>query len=200
MLYPVDNQSVPAETRRTLAAAWPDRFYALNEIEVQGKKAAVSTWLHRPQLTVMSGTQEFQLPNRTESEQVMAVDATAQHWMALLLPPTDPKAVVYDLQQQTVNQKPAHTLKLALGTLPIFDLAFDAATDTLVRVEYVTSEAGVRRRKQWTAVTSTPGPHGLVLPNKTECRHDNVVVEEWAVEKWEFPETIKEAEFNPPAK
>jgi hypothetical protein len=47
-------------------------------------------------------------------------------------------------------------------------------------------------------VAHNRGPDGLVLPSKTECRHDGIVVEQWEAEKWEFPDKIDDAEFLPP--
>ncbi len=198
--HPVDNELVPVPTTRTAVAVWPDRFHALDELQLRGDKETFSAWLLRPRLTMMKGNQEYALPNAAESELNLAADETAQHWMALFLPVTDPKAVVFDLQKLTFNQQPAQALKLSLGAFPVYRLYFDAKSDALLRVEYTVTEQGARRRKQWSMAEHKPGPEGLLLPGKMECRHDNVVVEEWETAKWEFPAAIADTEFSPPKK
>jgi hypothetical protein len=191
---------------RTIAAVWPDRYFTATDLTAQGKQFHIRVWLHRPRITVWEGENEQDVPNRPESELTLAADGTAQHWMALLTPLTDPNAVVYDLQSVTGlapgtgQPMPVQVLKLSLGTLPPFQLTFDAKTDLLLRVEYVARERGVTYRKQWTVLEHKPGPEGLMLPAKTEVRHDGQVVEQWTVEKWEFPATIDDAEFSPPKK
>lgn len=203
MLYPVDNQQVQVVTTRTIAAVWPDRFYGLNEHTVQGNRSTVTAWLHRPNLTILSGTQAHDPDRRTEAERNLAADVTGQHWMALLAPLTDPKAVLFDFQStsvpslQTGQPQEVRRMKLAYGDLPQFQLTFDAKTDLLFQVDY-TVKQGVRRRVQWLAFKHDAGPHGLLLPSRTEVRHDAVTVEQWEADKWEFPDKIDDAEFSPP--
>lgn len=203
MLQPVENQNVPVGTVRTIAAVWPDRFHGTNEHTVQGNTVAVNAWQRRPQLTVMSGAQELVPPNRAEVERVFTTDNTAQYWMALFQPLTDPKGVVFDLQSTEAlspssgQMQAVRVLKLSLPDSPLFQLTFDAKSDLLLRVDYTVTQ-GVRRRVQWAAVEHKPGPDGLQLPSKTECRHDGVLIEKWDVDKWEFPEKIDDAEFLPP--
>lgn len=189
---------------RAIAAVWSDRYAATTDFTLNNQKFNVRALLHRPRVSVLEGTREQDIPNRPETELALAADGTGQHWMALLVPVTDPKAVVYDLQSvhgtapQSGQPQEVQMLKLSYGDLPQFQLTFDAKTDLLVRVEYVVREQGVTRRKQWTALEHKPGPDGLTLPTKTEMRHDGQVVEQWTVEKWEFPATIPDAEFSPP--
>ena len=189
---------------RAIAAVWPDRYAATTDFTLNNQKFNVRALLHRPHVNVLEGPREQDVPNRAETELALAADGTAQHAMALLVPVTDPKAVVYDLQSvhgtapQTGQPQPVQLLKLSLGDLPPFQLTFDAKTDLLLRVEYVVREQGVNRRKLWAATEHKPGPDGLTLPTKTEMRHDGQVVEQWTIEKWEFPATIPDAEFSPP--
>ncbi len=203
MLTVVENQSQPLETTRTVAAVWPDRFHGMNDQTVQGKRVTVEAWLHRPNLTIRSGGQDYDPPNPVELERNLAADTVAQHWMALFQPLTDPKVVVFDLHPHVAEQKQVQMVKLALGDYPVFQLTFDAEPGkppVLLRVAYTVREMGVDRKKQWTMIEHNPGPDGLLLPGRMECRHDNKVVEEWAAEKWEFPAKIEDAEFSPPRK
>jgi hypothetical protein len=198
LLYPVENQQV--EASRSIAAVWPDRFAGRDEFQVRGEKITVSAWLLRPHITIMQGNQEHTPSNRTEAEQNFAADETAQHWMALFLPLTDPKAIVFDLRKQTAGQQALQTLKLSLGSFPLYQLTFDANTDALLQVEYTTKKQGVPVHGQWIMIEHKTGPEGLLLPGKMECRWNNNVVERWIVEKWEFPAAIDDAEFSPPKK
>lgn len=199
-LHPVENERVPVSTTRTIAAVWSDRFYFRDELHIRGNKVAFEVWLHGSSVAVAAAGKEDILPNRAEAQQLLDADVTAQHWMALMLPLTHPKAVVFGFQRQTVHQVPVQMVKLSLNALPVYQLYFDAKTDALLRVDYVVVENGARRHRQWTAADHKLGPDGLLLPGKTECRHDNVIVEEWTAEKWEFPATIDSKEFSPPKK
>jgi hypothetical protein len=203
MLLPAENQKAMGDATRTLAAVWPDRIQTKNDFQVQGQRMTVGTWVRRPTLTVMSGTVEVQVPNKVEYERNLVADAVGQLWMLFLVPVTDPKAVVFDLRSQTQTLQagppvPVQTLTLSFGDFPLYHLTFDAKTDALLRVEYTNLELGVRHVKQWTLAAHKTGPEGLLLPSKMECKLDNVVVEEWEAEKWEFPAAIPDEEFIPP--
>jgi hypothetical protein len=203
MLMPAEGQKVLADATRTVAAVWPDRIHATTEVPVQ--KLTVGMWLRRPHLTVRNGQEEVALPNRAEYEQNLVADFVGQFWSMFLIPLADPKAVAYDLRTQ--NQSLAsgqsieiRTLSLALGDLPAYQFTFDAKTDNLLRVEYASVELSVKHRKQWLMADHKAGPEGLMLPSKMEFRQDNVPGEDWEVEKWEFPASIPDDEFNPPQK
>ena len=86
----------PIETVQTEAAVWPDRYAAVVDMQLFGARSILRTWLLRPNLTVMNGEQEQSLPNAAQSERELTADVTAQLWLPLLVPLTDPKAVVFD--------------------------------------------------------------------------------------------------------
>lgn len=192
-------------TVRTITAGWPNRYAVANDLQFGDKPLLVRAWLNGARFTAMSGDREQENINRAETAGVFLADGTGQHWMALLQPLTDPKAVAYDFQSvtgtspQTGLLHPVNLVKLALPDRPLYLLTFDSKTDVLLRVEYQIRESGVDRRKQWTALEHKPGPDGLILPTKTEVRHDGRLVEQWTVEKWEFPATLPDTEFEPPA-
>ena len=194
------------ETVRTLAAGWPDRYVDTDERQAQGRTAVVTAYLHRPHFAVVSEGVEQVINNPAERERNFAADATGQLWMALFLPLTDPKAIVYELRPSeflatTAKQPvPTHTLKLSLGDFPQYQLTFDAKTDALLRVEYTYVQFGTPARQTWTYSDHKPGPNGFLLPGKVEFRLNNILAEEWEVQKWEFPATIDDAEFSPPKK
>ncbi len=203
--YKLDDVPV-VETVRTIAAVWPDRYLDNDERQAQGRKAVVTAYLHRPHFVVVEGSVEQVLSNNTERERNFTGDATGQFWMTLFLPLTDPKAVVYDLRPNTflplgaAQPIPVQTLKLSLGEFPSYQLTFDAKTDLLLRVDYNYSQYGTPTRQTWTMGNHKTGPEGFFLPTNTEFRLNNSVVEEWVVEKWEFPAAIADTEFSPPKK
>jgi hypothetical protein len=200
LLYPVENSQILAEASRSIAAVWPDRFAGRDEFQVRGEKITVSAWLLRPHITIMQGNQEHTPSNRTDAEQGFAADETAQHWMALFLPLTDPSAIVFDLRKQTAGQQAFQTMKLKLGSFPLYQLTFAANTDALLRVEYTTKKQGVVVHGQFSMIQHKLGPEGLLLPGQMELQWNNTVVERWTAEKWEFPAEIGDAEFSPPKK
>lgn len=199
-MFSLENQGQSLEATRSGAAVWPNRFYGLNETHPQGNRMAVETWLFRPDLAVSNNGQPTELTNVDVLERTFAIDLVGQNWMPLLLPATDPKAVVFDLQAITFEARGLHQLKLSLGDFPLYQLTFDAKSDALVRVEYSNSMGGVPIRKTMVYGDHKPTLAGLVLPYKIECRHNSSVVERWTVEKWEFPDKIGDEEFTPPKK
>lgn len=203
MLMPAEGQKVLAEATRTIAAAWPDRLHDLDAIQAGSLKLTPEVWFHRPRMWISAQT----LDNVSNSpkERSFAADATAQHWMMLLLPLTDPKAVVYGLKAHSVagptgQPQAVQTLKLALGDLPRYDLTFDAVTHALIRVEYELPEVSLPVRRSWALLEHKVGPDGLNLPNKMQFRWNGDLKEDWDEAKWEFPASIPDVEFSPPQK
>lgn len=199
-MYAGDSANQSVETTRTASAAWPDRFHAINDGELLGTKLLVESWLRRPELFVTNNGTEFRLPNPAERELNLSSDVMGQVWMAFLLPPTDPKAVVFDPQTVSFDRRELRLVKLSLAEHPLYQLYFDAKSDALVRVEYTIAETGVSRRTAMIFADHKPGPDGLLLPYRLECLHNKTLVEKWTVEKWELPETIKDEEFTPKKK
>lgn len=200
LMYSVDNSNQSIEATRTLAAAWPDRLHFTNDSEAFGNKLVVESWLRRPEFVVTRNGAEHRPPNPAEWEQNLASDLVGQVWMAFLLPPSDPKAVVFDPQTITLERRDLKLVKVSLGGYPVYQLYFDTKSDALARVEYTNTETGVARRTTMIFADHKPGPDGLLLPHRMECLHNKSVVEKWTVEKWEFPETIKDDEFMPKKK
>lgn len=196
-MYSVDNSNQSIDATRNLTAAWPDKLHFTNDSEAFGNKLVVESWLRRPEFVVMRNGAEHRPPNPAEWEQNLASDVVGQIWMPFLLPPTDPKAVVFDPQTVSLDRHEIKLVKLALGEYPPYQLYFDAKSDALVRVEYTTTETGIPRRTTMIFSDHKPGPDGLLLPYRLECLHNKAVVEKWTVEKWEFPEAIKDDEFSP---
>lgn len=198
----------PVDVNRTIAAVWPDRLTDTDVMQSQDKKSSMTLtgYLNRPRFIMLQEGQVVALPNPVEVERNFTADETAQYWMQFLLPLTDPKAIVFDLQSVTSPApgtnapRAVQTLKLSIRDFPIYQVTFDAKTDLLLGVEYTQTELGVARRKQWTVLEHKAGPDGLMLPQKVKFFQDGSPAEEFEVEKWEFPASIPDSEFDPSKK
>lgn len=184
---------------RTVAAVYPDRAHMSDDLSApdQNVKMQVRVWLSRPRIAVRHGANEFPLPNAAEAEKNLTRDVIAQYWLALGPALADPGAIAFDLRPAPAPA--AKAFKLAPPSFPPVDVFTDAA-DRVARVEYAVTEQGRLRRKVWTLTETRPEPDGLVLPYRFEFRQDNVLVEEWTADKWEFPASIPDSEFAPPKK
>ncbi|MDY3562592.1 hypothetical protein R5W23_004058 [Gemmata sp. JC673] len=200
LMYSVVSSTPSIEATRAIDAAWPDKIHFTNNGQGPENKMAVESWLRRPEFVVVHNGAEHRPANPAEWEQNLASDFVGQVWMAFLLPPTDPKAVVFEPQTITLEHRDLKLVKLSLREHPVYQLYFDAKSSALVRVEYTITETGVPRRTTMIFSDHKPGPDGLLLPYRLECLHNKSVVEKWAVKKWEFPETIKDDEFMPKKK
>jgi hypothetical protein len=200
------SESVPVDVTRTIAAVWPDRFVGTQVLQAQGRTTAQASYLRRPRLVNLRDGGEVPLPNPAEVERNFVTDETAQYWMALFVPLADPRAVAFDAHSttgttpQTGQPLPVQLLKLSLPDGPVYQLTFDEKTARLLRVEYAVTEQGVLHRRMWTVTEHKPGADGLTLPHKIEYAQDGRTAEQLEVEKWEFPATIPDAEFDPPKK
>jgi hypothetical protein len=196
-----DNQQTPVNATRKISGVWPDRMHDVMELHTTGGRINLEVWLRRPHMWIGGANPDDLVPAQREKN--FAADETGQYWMALLLPLTDPKAIVFDLQSKaSVNAEnqpyTIQTLKLSLGEFPPFYLAFDPNSHALVGVEYKVMELGQPILRSWFMDEHKPGPDGLNLPTRTRLRWNNDTKEEWEVEKWEFPDKIGDEEFAPP--
>ncbi len=198
-MFSIDQANQANDTNRTVAVAWPDRFFSSDERFSLGTRMLVEAWLRRPDLAIANNGAPVPTPNIDVLERWLAADVVGQNWMPLLLPVTDPKAVVFDLEQITAGNRELSRIKLALGEFPFYLLTFDAKTDLLLRVEYTNSMDNVLRPTTM-VFSEHKNVDGLMLPHQFECRHNGAVVEKLTVEKWAFPDTISADEFSPPKK
>jgi hypothetical protein len=196
------NQPVPAEVTRTIAAVWPDRLAVTNEMLTQGARTIVIANMHRPRFVTTTNGEEKSLPNVAEVEHNFAADEAVRYGMCFLLPATDPRAIVFDFRSTTGQAPgtgqpmPIHLVKLLLGDFPVYQLTFDAKTDLLLRMEYTTREQGVTYRNQWTVVDRKLSPEGLLLPAQTKYLREERQAEQFEMDRWEFPASIPDTEFD----
>jgi hypothetical protein len=168
-----------------------------------------ASWLLRPILHVRRNN--IPIPTQPEYEKILTSDILGQHWLPLIFPLTDEKAkpVVFDFKTVSVKRLvdnkwvdvQANILKVGfhgMEDMPVYQLTFDAKTDALIGVDYKHEEAAqvIRHRL---VLADHKITEGLLLPNKMEYARNGEEVERWVVENWEFPTTIDNKEFTPPA-
>jgi hypothetical protein len=196
--FPAGNQKDWVPTVRHLQTVWPDRVQWTYDMKGNLNKP-VTTWIRRPHVWLKDGTEMKDVPNPAAMERVALADVYAQHWLPLMLPALEPKAVVYDLQQAALAGNPVQTLKISLPEMPVYELTFDAKSHRLVRVEFTLSDYG-QRIKTVVNLGDHKLTEGLLLPHGIESSRNGEPVEQWAVDRWEFPASIDEGEFSPPKK
>jgi len=193
-------QFVEVPTFRTVLARWPDELKFT--LDYKAHRTGLMTMILRGQFTWW-GIDRTQNPNPNPQaiEDLMRTDGLAQHWLPLLFPLVEPKAVLFE-PQKGVGTPPADVVRFALPERPVYQLFFDAATGHLTRVEYTHTELQARVQKLWTFSDHKPFA-GRILPTKLEYTYNpergkKDTVEQWTVENWEFPESFDDSVFQPP--
>ncbi len=193
-------QFLDVPTSRTVVARWPNDLKLT--LEYKANLTGTTTMILQGQFTWW-GRGSTQNPNLSPqaTEDIMRTDGLAQHWLPLLFPITEPKAVVFE-PRKAVGTPPVDVIRVAIPARPVYQLSFDQTTGYLVRVEYTHSEMGMQFHKMWTFADHKPFD-GLILPTKMEYTQTPTngrgeVVQWWTVEKWEFPEKLDDDAFEPP--
>jgi hypothetical protein len=193
----------PIPTLRRVEAVWPDRFSQTDEMSPDSGLGTILIRLRRPVLwvgNVKEGkTTPAEVPDLKDREAALAAELVGRHWMALLVPLSDPKTVVFAAKKEPLNGLPADVIRAAVPGSPVFTLRFDEKTGLLGRIDFSQVEPG-------SAVSTikffTLGQHrafdGLMLPGRVEYRQNALPLEEWEAESWEFPERIDDAGFDAP--
>ena len=144
------------------------------------------------------------IANFQSFEEVMRTDVLAQHWLPLLFPLAESKAVVFEPRKANgVGTPPADVICFYLPDRPIYRLHFSPSTGLLVHIEYTHSDVAGMALKEW-MLSDHQSVEGLMLPMQMKSARTpqqsttRSVVEEWTVEKWEFPEKLDDNAFEPP--
>lgn len=199
---PVPGSLVTIKANRTIQAVWPDRIRVTMERPSEEPRQVVlgrrplGFWAYN--VDAAGKATPVTLPDAREEESILRVDAVGQHWLLLLVPLTDPKAVVFDARKVPVAADvTADLIKLSIPDYPVFDLWFNEKTGLLGRLEYTHNERGNSIRKS--LVVTNHKPHGgIVVPTTIVFQRNDRTVEQWTLESWEFPEKLGEPTFDPP--
>lgn len=193
----------PIPTERHVTAVWPDRYAQYDEMNDGNGPTRVMIRLRRPTIWVArssGGETSVQEPADPKAQEAaLAGEAVGRHWMGLLVPLADPKAVVFSAEKKTVGGEPADVVKAALPGSPVFTLWFSEKTGLLGRVDFAQLEPGANVPIQkFFALLNHRAFGGMTLPARVEYWHNGLRVEEWNVDSWEFPDSVPDAEFDAP--
>jgi hypothetical protein len=185
------------ETHRVFQAVYPDRARADYDFKPEGYQLTIG--MRRPAgvwAKVTNGPAPAFDPQ--QFAEVVAVDAIGTHWMLTLTPLAEPKTVAFGFATASADGRPYDTIKVSIPGYPVvFGLWFEQASARLTRVDYSHLEAGVAVTKVIALSEHRPFA-GLTLPTKIEYTRNGQIAEQWAVESWEFPDTIDDAVFVEP--
>jgi len=192
---------VPAQ--RTFLARWPDEIKFT--LEFKPPNSGTRTLILRGPFTWtgMNGVQDPNLnPEKIKND--MRADAFGLHWLVLLFPISEQKTVVFDPRKGSGVGKPAaDVVKVAIPGLPIYRLHVAPDTGFITQIDYHYTDMLGPTLTEW--MISDPKEFGgLLLPTHlkmartTERPKFRDLVEEWSVEKWEFPEKLDDNAFDAP--
>ncbi len=193
--------TVRAKTRRDLRAVWPDRLRLDYESDPP-HPFSLSFILNGESLWSIANRQPVPLTEPVYLEEART-DGLAQHWLPLIFPLLEPGVVAYDLRESD-GQVVRYLLRCKFPNRPVYQLAFDAQTLLLRHVEYRLSLAAARPMQREWDFDDFQTFSGLKLPTRMSYAEtiDNPRVREVKMEwqiHWEFPATIAEEIFQPPA-
>ena len=193
----------PTSSSRMLVAHWPDQIKMTYD---SAPPAAGSlTFIMRGETTWwgQNGKQGATLNPQTVVEN-MRTAGLGEHWLVLLFPLVERNSVVYGLRKGAgVGTPPADVLRLSRPDRPIYRLEFAPGTGLLQQIDYEYTDVIGPALHEW-MLSDYKNYSGLLLPSQlkmartTEHPKFRDVVEEWTVEKWEFPDKLDEGAFDPP--
>jgi hypothetical protein len=191
------------EATRRVEAVWPARLAQADEFSPDSGLTTTLVRLRRPVLWIgnrKDGTvTPSELPSPKELEAAVASESIGRHWMALLVPLTDARTVVFAARKDVLNGVPVEVIRAAAPGTPVFTLWFDERASRLLQVSFAHVEPGNRSETQKVfALLDYRAADGLTLPGRVMYWHNAQQVEDWTVEGWEFPERIDDAAFDAP--
>lgn len=189
-------------TRRA-EAVWPARLAQTDEFEPDSGLTTTLVRLRRPVLWIGNAKDgkvvPSEIPHPKELEAAVAAETVARYWMALLVPLTDARTIVFAAKKDVLQGVPVEIIRAAAPDTPVFTLWFEEKTGRLLQVSFAHTEPGNRSEthKLFT-LFDYRATDGLSLPGRVRYWHNGQQVEDWAVEGWEFPERIDDAGFDAP--
>ncbi len=193
--------TIRAKTRRDFRAVWPDRLRLDYESDPP-HPFSLSFILNGESLWSIANRQPVPLTEPVYLEEART-DGLAQHWLPLIFPLLEPGVVAYDLRESD-GQPARYLLRCKFPNRPVYQLAFDAQTLLLRHVEYRLSLVAARPMQREWDFDDFQSFSGLKLPTRMSYAETidsprvREVKMEWQI-RWEFPATIAEEVFQPPA-
>ena len=195
---PVESRMANPQTVLKFFAAWPDRIKAVYEYKTE-LNATDTLLLRRPFQWISRDRAQIGIPQPQVFEDAMLSDCLAQHWLPLVFPLADPRAIVYE-PKKGVGSPTADVVRFHLPERPTYSLSFDTSSGYLIQVSY---------SQRWKVRSTNSGRSENTSRSKDSCyprnwttrtpeRSKGEVVQQWTVDTWEFPEKPDDATFDPP--
>ncbi|HVL15818.1 MAG TPA: hypothetical protein VM529_24820 [Gemmata sp.] len=185
------NQPAMNDATLYLEVEWPERARIRYEFAEAGHpRIAFHMALPNGWMSVGGAAQPA---DPAEMGKIISGGLFAQYGVGLGLPLADPRAVAALARQSDGTTG----VKLVLPDLPLMLVTFDDKTGLPIRVESNPLEYGNRVTKRITFADHKPHD-GLVVPTAIELVQNGRPAEKWTLQKWESPEKIDPAAFEPP--
>jgi hypothetical protein len=193
------NGGLPVNATRDVAAVWPGKVsvnYEFSAGEIKESHLVIRDGSARLANNLGNGFAPFDPPSPQEQSAIAVVDALAEQWMPVLVPLAEPNLVAFDLKDQPIGNQVARTVKVSLPNAPVFTLWFDMTTGLLGLVSFSHAEFGGKPIEKRMSVSGYKAIDGVSLPMLIECHRNGMLVQEWTVSRWEFPDKIDDAAFE----
>jgi hypothetical protein len=178
---------------RAMLGEWPDKFRGVWTFDAPGFQPATAL-LNGSSGSYRGGAGQAEAlsPGRLQE---LRWDSTAQLWLPLLIPLTDPATVLYAAGTEAIDRRTLRTVKASAPGYPVWTLAFDPGSGLLLRVDYEGMEAGQARHKA-VAFSEHAEKEGLLVPAKWEVFLGGTVTEVYRLTEFALPDKLDPKEFQ----
>ena len=196
----LDGRMVSCE--RLLQTVWPDRARATYTFAdaLLGKK---TLGIHNHSGWMVVGTAPVVLP-ATDSEiaRWTETDLYAQQWFILGLPFAETSAIFFDYRTGKTGPKDCTFIKIGLPNRPVYQVACEERTGLPVLIHYAPLELDQHKRldKVVSLTEHELDSSGFRLPKQLAMKQNEVDIESWTIEKWQFPDKLEDELFESPKK
>jgi hypothetical protein len=198
-----ERQAQQVSGHRTFLARWPNeiKFTLVFHPPHSGTRTLILkspfTW------TGLNGVQDPNL-NPRKVEEDMRADGYGLHWLVLLFPVKEEGNIIFDGRKGLgVGTPPADTVRVSIPGRPIYRLHVNPTSGLVTQIDYQHTDQLGPALTEWILSDHKPFdgwllPTDLKMVRTTERPRFRDVVEEWKVEKWEFPEKLDDNAFEAP--
>jgi hypothetical protein len=194
---------VPLQSRRTFFAAWPDKLKLTHEFQPNIPKTMTVILRGSFSWQGVNNEQTANL-NPQQAAENMRTDGFGLHWLVLLFPLLEENVVIYDARKGTgAGTPPADVVRVSIPGRPSYRLHFAPSSGFLTQIDYHQTDVTGPVLTEW-MVADPQEFAGIMLPTTmkmartTERPRFRDVVEDWKVERWEFPEKLDDNTFEAP--
>jgi len=195
--------SVGTAATRKAEAVWPDRLVQTVRFTTQGTTTELMIGLRDPVYWLRKRVNGQLQPDQDRPDQKKYAvaetrDAIGRFWLPILVPLTDPDAIVFGAKTEMVDGQSLDVIKMAISGSPVYTLWFEQQSGYLGRIDFTHIEpTGASVEKRF-LLTQHKSVNGIIVPMEIGYRHNILLAETWSVESWEFVDSIPEEAFMPP--